>query len=68
MSICAGKIYCAMFRDKKYCRKAPDREDINKECACRHARRLCEVESCSFEAACRNGRTIGDLLTEKRGT
>ncbi len=61
--MCAGKIYCEMFRDKKYCMKAPDRENRYKECECRHAKRLCEVEHCSIEEFCPLGKSIYEIET-----
>ena len=73
MSICAGKIYCAMYREKKYCKRAPEKENLNKECVCRHARRLCEVEQCSFEDECKKWRSgnapgmIGKTGLSERG-
>ena len=66
MSMCAGKIYCEMFRDKKYCRKAPERENYNKECVCRHARKLCEVETCHFEELCKASVSLKDILAERK--
>ena len=51
MSMCAGEIYCEIYRDKKYCR-AQDKKKDRERCECRHARFLCEVERCAFGEFC----------------
>lgn len=51
MSMCAGKIYCRIYREKKYCTKATA-DDAHK-CDCRHAAAWCDIERCVFEEDCR---------------
>lgn len=50
MSMCAGKIACEIYRDKRYCSKSTEE---NKECECHHAVRLCDVNECGFESVCK---------------
>ena len=47
MSFCAGKVYCEIYREKKYCRRG-NHADEGKPCDCRHAKFACEVEECIF--------------------
>ena len=58
MSMCAGRIDCVIYRDKKYCSKAT--VDNYHECNCRHARYGCEVTRCSMEEYC-HGRMKKDV-------
>jgi len=51
MSMCAGEIYCEIYRDKKYCR-AKDKKKDRERCECRYARFRCEVETCAFREFC----------------
>lgn len=52
MSMCAGKTYCKIYRDKKYCKKKAE-ENLYGECNCRHAVRKCETEcGCSMHSIC----------------
>lgn len=53
MSMCAGEIYCEIYRDKKYC-KTQEKMKERGRCECRHARYLCEVEPCAFWEYCGN--------------
>lgn len=48
--MCAGKVYCNIYRDKKYCRK--EHEANGAVCDCRHSVNRCVVESCPFEINC----------------
>lgn len=43
--ICSGKIFCDIYRDKKYCRKDSRASDF-KQCNCSHAVFECEVGAC----------------------
>lgn len=45
MSWCGGRIYCEIYRVKKYCRRGNHADEFE-PCDCRHARLLCEVEDC----------------------
>lgn len=48
MSVCAGKVKCEIYREKRFCRKSTAVGE-NCECVgCRHAKRLCDVERCVF--------------------
>lgn len=46
MSMCEGKVYCKIYKDKTRCSKWQGEVMFD----CRHARRLCEVGYCAFEA------------------
>lgn len=48
--MCSGKVYCKIYRDKKYCRK--EHEENWNECDCRHAAKRCEVDYCAFSDRC----------------
>ena len=48
MSWCGGRIYCEIYRQKKYCRRG-DHAEEGEPCDCRHAKFACEVEEgCIF--------------------
>lgn len=46
MSICAGRTYCEIYRDKKYCRSSNC--EMNGICNCIHVVHKCEVGHCPF--------------------
>lgn len=52
MSMCRGKRFCEIYRDKKYCQKRTEREDPNGICDCRHARWSCEIGECGIGEDC----------------
>lgn len=52
MSMCAGAAECEIYRDKKFCRKAEEKQNDRGQCDCRHARRACEVGPCIMENIC----------------
>lgn len=45
MSTCAGRTYCEIYRDKKYCHSSNC--EMNGICNCIHAVYKCEVRHCS---------------------
>lgn len=59
MGMCSGKVYCKIYRDKKYCKKSDAKGDY-KECNCRHARALCQVSICGFSEDCPQKRFMED--------
>lgn len=57
--MCSGKMFCDIYRDKKYCRK--DNQEPNyKQCNCAHAVLKCDVEKCAFEDRCQLNRGISN--------
>lgn len=52
MSLCEGRVYCKIYRDKKFCQKRREREGSKGVCDCRHARCLCEVSDCVLSGSC----------------
>lgn len=53
MSMCSGKIYCEIYRDKKYCKTPSKAADNYHECDCRHAVTLCDTDiGCGFDNIC----------------
>lgn len=53
MSMCAGKVCCEIYRDKKYCRTATKAADNYSECNCRHAVNPCETDrGCALQDIC----------------
>lgn len=48
--ICVGKVYCEIYRDKKYCSKAT--AGNHQPCDCRHAAAKCDVARCAAEDDC----------------
>ena len=53
MSWCGGRVYCEIYRQKKYCRRG-DHAEEGKPCDCRHAKWGCEVGACSLMEKCAN--------------
>ena len=51
MSVCAGKVKCEIYRQKKYCRKSTAADDSHECVNCRHAKRQCDVEYCGLDIA-----------------
>lgn len=49
--MCEGKIYCEIYRDKKYCRECSHAVP-GYPCRCVHAVKRCEIGYCSFEDRC----------------
>ena len=49
--MCAGAIYCKIYRDKRYCKKEHTSHN-QQPCACRHAALRCDVEYCGFADMC----------------
>lgn len=52
MSMCAGKIECEIYRDKKYCKASENKLNMDGECKCNHAVYLCYVDTCYFSYNC----------------
>ena len=46
MSWCGGRVCCAIYREKVYCRRGNHADEYT-PCDCRHARYRCEVEACA---------------------
>ena len=59
MGMCSGKTECEIYRDKKFCSKAPEKSDDYGVCACRHALYPCELSSCVFYSRGCNGPSSG---------
>lgn len=49
MSMCAGKIRCEIYREKKFCGREGVSDEDHVCMGCRHAKRQCEVGRCVFE-------------------
>ena len=56
--MCAGKIYCDIYRDKKYCRR--DHKGDYEKCDCQHAVVQCAVGDCVFLELCPIVKERGD--------
>lgn len=69
MSACAGKTYCEIYRDKKYCRKVDEKNGSDNVCNCRHAAKPCDVEKCFYEEFCKmkDLPSLDDLIAERMG-
>lgn len=60
MSFC-GKVYCEIYRDKKYC-TAGQKKAVEGTCKCRHAKRRCQVgEKCTFRMDCGGAEELDKL-------
>lgn len=69
MSACAGKTCCEIYRDKKYCSKAGEKNGYDNVCNCRHAVRPCDVGRCFYEDLCgmKEAPSLSDLIAERIG-
>lgn len=54
MGVCEGKIYCKIYRDKRFCSKA--KVGNYEECDCRHASLRCDIAWCAASNICPVGR------------
>lgn len=48
MSVCAGKVLCEIYREKRFCRKAAAVGEGFECVGCRHAKRQCDIGDCIF--------------------